>query len=131
MNRISAFQIFSNVVFALYIRELKNRFVPYRLGYLWAFIDPMAHVFAISLFYFFGLKSATVSGIAPPLLIITGIIPYQFFQFTLVTNMRAVENNLGLFNYKRVKPADAVTARVLLECTINLRNRCDLGIPAP
>ena len=120
IEKPTPFRIQNMVVFALFIREMKNRFVPYRLGYFWAFIDPMAHVLAISIFYLVGLKSSSIAGIPAPLIIVTGVVPFQFFQFTMVSNMRAVETNLGLFNYQRVKPSDAVTARILLESVITL-----------
>ena len=118
MTKPTALQIHNTVVFALLVRELKTRFGKYRLGYFWAIFDPMAHVLIISFLYVWGFRASQISGISAPLLVLTGIVPFDLFRNTVVACLRSVEANLGLFTYRRVKPSDDVTARVLLELLI-------------
>ena len=44
------FEIQKAVVFALFVRELKTRFGKYRLGYVWALLQPIAHVMVLSVY---------------------------------------------------------------------------------
>ena len=111
------FEIQKAVVFALFVRELKTRFGNYRLGYLWALLEPMAHVIVLSVIWS-ALGRNQFYGIPIPLFLATGIVPYLFFQKTSSLCMNAIDANRGLFNYRQVRPVDPVIARVLLESII-------------
>jgi capsular polysaccharide transport system permease protein len=101
------------VVFALFIRELKTRFGKYRLGYVWAVLEPMAHVIVLSIIWsVMGRKE--FDGIPLPLFLATGIVPFLFFQKTTAQCMHAIEANRGLFNYRQVRPIDPVLSRIIL-----------------
>lgn len=113
----TSLEIQKAVVFALFVRELKTRFGKYRLGYVWALIEPMAHVIAIS-FIWHAMGHADFAGIPVALFLATGIIPYLFFKKTTTLCMGAVEANRGLFNYRQVRPVDPVLARIILESMI-------------
>ncbi len=107
------------MLFALLVRELKTRFGHYRLGYLWALIEPAAHV--LVLFVIFGyVFKRTLPGIDYPVFFTTGIVPYFMFNHMVTRGMGAVSANIGLFAYRQVKGADALIARMLLEGLIHL-----------
>lgn len=115
----SSFQIQRDVVFALFIRELKTRFGVYRLGYFWAVLEPVIHIAII--LAIFGIRSKKViPGIDVPVFLITGFVPFFMFRNIVNKVMSAVDANKGLFSYRQVKPLDAMIARTMLEGIIYL-----------
>lgn len=102
---------------ALFFREIRTRFGKYRLGYLWAILEPAAHLFILLAIFRF-IVSRTMTDISFPVFLLNGIIPYLLFSSIVKRSLKAIEANQGLFNYRPVKPVDTVIARVLLETTI-------------
>ncbi|RQW87467.1 MAG: ABC transporter permease [Geobacter sp.] len=113
----TAIQIQKSVVFAFFIRELKTRFGNYRLGYLWALLEPLGHVLVITVI-FGALGRRTMPGIDYPLFIITGLFPFLFFRHVWTRSAEAVNSNRALLAYRYVQPLDNIWARVLLELLI-------------
>ncbi len=110
------------MVFALFIREIKTRFGAYRLGLIWAFLEPMTFVVLLT-----GIRSLSRTGtlfageshgIPYPLFFTLGYIPYQLFSKLLSQGAAAVNANKGLFKYRQVRPIDALLARTVLETII-------------
>lgn len=113
-----AWQTQKQVVFALFLRELKSRFGGYRLGYFWAIGEPVAFIVVLSaLRLAFG--RGDIAGISFPLFFASGIIPFLFWQSTVTGSLSAVTANAALLNYRRVKPADTVVTRWLVEMLIS------------
>lgn len=113
----TALQIQNSVIFAFFIRELKTRFGKYRLGYLWAVLEPLGHILVIvALFGALGRK--TMPGIDYPLYIITGLFPFLFFKNVWARSAEAVDSNRTLLAYRYVQPLDNIWARALLELVI-------------
>ncbi|WP_198414646.1 ABC transporter permease [Chromobacterium phragmitis] len=104
-------------VHALFLRELKTRFGEYRLGYLWALLEPVAHM-VVMLAIIGYLLHRTMPDISFPIFLLCGIVPYALFSNIATRSLNAVEANRGLFSYRPVHPVDAVLARSLLECLI-------------
>lgn len=102
---------------ALFLREIKTRFGKYRLGYLWAALEPMAHML-ILLGIFGYVMHRTMPDISFPVFLINGIIPYFVFSSISTRSIGAIEANQGLFNYRPVKPIDTIIARTILETVI-------------
>ncbi len=113
----SGLEVQKAAVKALFLREIKTRFGKFRLGYLWAALEPMAHML-ILLGIFGYVMHRTMPDISFPVFLINGIIP--FFVFSNITNrsIGAIEANQGLFNYRPVRPVDTIIARALLETLI-------------
>jgi capsular polysaccharide transport system permease protein len=113
------FQIQKAVVFSLFIRELKTRFSRYRIGYLWALLQP-----TIQILFFYGLFSilhrSTFAEIELPMFLITGIMPWLFFNQMILRSVSAVSSNAGLFSFRHVKPLDTLISRTLLESVISI-----------
>ena len=59
-----------------------------------------------------------IAGVPLALFFATGIVPYYFFQTNISQSLNVIQNNLGLMNYKVVKPADPVLAKCILELLI-------------
>ncbi|HGF0772042.1 TPA: ABC transporter permease [Kluyvera georgiana] len=113
----SGLEVQQAVIKALFMREIKTRFGKYRLGYLWAVLEPAAHLMVmVGIFGY--VMHKTMPDISFPVFLINGIIPY--FIFSNITNrcINAIEANQGLFNYRPVKPIDTVISRAILETVI-------------
>lgn len=113
----SGLEVQHAVIKALFMREIKTRFGKYRLGYLWAVLEPAAHLMVmVGIFGY--IMHRTMPDISYPVFLINGIVP--FFIFSNITNrcINAIEANQGLFNYRPVKPIDTVIARAGLETII-------------
>jgi capsular polysaccharide transport system permease protein len=102
------------VIYSLLLREVQTRFGKYRLGYFWAFLEPALHV-TVFFIVFMYIKQRQVAGMSTPMLLVTGILPFFLFRYIMTSGLAAISSNLQIFNYRRVKPADAVIARILLE----------------
>jgi capsular polysaccharide transport system permease protein len=121
-NQRSSLEVLKDVVFALFIREIKTRFGVYRLGLVWAFLEPMTFVIVISALRSIssggGLFSGESHGMPYPIFLLLGYIPFMLFSKLLTQGAAAVNANQGLFNYRQVRPIDAILARTLLEVLI-------------
>lgn len=102
------------VVFALMMREMKTRFGVYRLGYLWALLEPGIHIAVFAIIFGY-IAHRTMPGINFVVFLTTGIIPWLMFNSMLSRGMSAVTANQGLFSYRQVKPMDSILARMVLE----------------
>lgn len=99
---------------ALFLRELQTRFGHYRLGYLWALLEPSVQI-AFFVFVLGKVMSRVMPGIDYSLFMVNGMLPFFVFMSSCTRAISAVESNQGLFSYRPVKPIDAVIARTLLE----------------
>ncbi len=115
----SPWQIQRAVVFSIFIRELRTRFGRYRLGYLWAILEPISLIVILSAVrLIFGEDE--IAGLPFPVFFASGITAYLLFSHITTSSLYAVESNQGLFNYQRVKPFDVFFARALLELLISV-----------
>lgn len=106
--------VFRSVVKALFLREMKTRFGANRLGYLWAVLEPLAHVAVLSVIFGFSMRKA-LPGVDFPVFIATGILPWLLFTNIVTKSISAFDANRGLFAYRQVTPFAALAARTLVE----------------
>ncbi len=111
---INALHVQTRVVHAFILRETRTRFGRSKLGYLWAFFEPMAYI--VSLLAIFSVldRSAPINT-SLPLFFLTGIMPWLLFSRTLSAVFSSIESNAPLLTYPQVKILDIVLARVILE----------------
>lgn len=114
---ITSLSIQKRVVHALFLRELKTRFGTYRLGYLWALLEPIAHL-SVLLLIFGYVMSRAMPYIPFTVFLLNGLIPWFVFSGITSKSLTAVEANKGLFSYRPVLPIDAVLSRAVLELMI-------------
>lgn len=119
LTKRTPWQIQCDVVFALFLRELKTRFGAYRLGLVWAVLEPAAFVALLSFIRAINGSTET-AGLPTPIFFALGYIPFQLFSKLVTQSANAVNANRGLFSYRQVKPFDALIARALLEVLISL-----------
>ncbi|MBY6190500.1 ABC transporter permease [Microbulbifer agarilyticus] len=115
----SPWQIQRDVIHALLIREMKTRFGKWRLGYAWVLLEPAMHIMLLATIFSF-LGREFYPGIPTVLFMLAGIAPFICFSHSFGKGAVAVESNRGLFNYRQLRPFDAVLTRVLLEFAIYL-----------
>lgn len=102
------------IVSALLIREMSTRFGNKPGGYIWALLDPAAHVMLMT-FIFGAIAHAPPLGSSFPLFFATGYISFQFYQATLAQVSGALKSNKALLGYPNVAPIDTVVARYILQ----------------
>ena len=61
---------------------MKTRFGKFRLGYLWAVLEPLSYVLILSMIRMFFSNSA-IGGIDHPIFYTVGIMPFLFFQHSI------------------------------------------------
>lgn len=102
---------------ALFLRELQTRFGHYRLGYLWAILEPGLQVIFFLIIFGTIMERAT-PGMNYSLFLVNGMLPFFMFMRSATRALSTVESNRGLFSYRSVRPIDALIARIALETSI-------------
>lgn len=114
---LAGLSVQKRVVHALFLRELKTRFGAYRLGYLWALLEPVAHL-AVLMVIFGYIMSRAMPEISFMVFLINGLVPWFLFSNITSRSLSAIEANRGLLNYAPVHPVDTLVSRTLLESLI-------------
>ena len=87
------------MVHALFVREMKTRFVSYKMGYAWALIEPLSHVLILAaLFSARGAKE--IAGVPFVMFFLLGISPFLLFSKCMGQAIGTIEGNAGLFLYR-------------------------------
>lgn len=108
------FRTHVRVVGALLVREMASRFGSKPGGYLWAFLDPAAHITLLSLL-FGSISRRPVLGSSFPLFFATGFLAFQFYAAMSGYINGAVKSNRSLLSYPSVAPIDTILARLILQ----------------
>lgn len=118
MEKRSSFQIQLAVINALLHRELKTRFGQYRLGIVWALLEPLVQImFFMVMFHFRGMTG--VGGLELPVFLATGLAPFLYFNKVIGQAQGAVGANQNLFIYRQVRVLDVFLTRFLLEAVVS------------
>lgn len=118
-NLSRAWAIERKVIFALFLRELKGRFGRYRLSYFWAIAEPLAFLVVLSAVRVM-MGRSDIAGLPFPVFFAAGLLPFFLFTHIVNNSLGAIESTMGLLNYQRVKPADALIAKIILEVLVTL-----------
>lgn len=120
MTARTAWQIQKTVFYALFIREAQTRFGRFRLGYFWAFIEPLSHIIILSLLFSIIRDRSAFFDVPFPVFFATGILSFFLFQKTVLNSLGSVRANQNLFGYRQVKPIDSIFVRAFLEIVVTL-----------
>jgi len=101
------------------MRETISRYGDHKLGFLWAFIEPLLFVVLIGGTMAF-LRNDSPSGMPLVPFVITGFVPFIMFRNTMNQLRSAVTSNKSLLGFPQVTIFDAIIARVLLESAVML-----------
>lgn len=102
------------VVGALLVREMATRFGSKPGGYVWALLDPTAHILLLTTI-FQTIAHTPALGTSFALFFATGYIAFQFYQAMTGYLNAAVKANKALLSYPNVAPIDAIVARFVLQ----------------
>lgn len=102
------------VIGALILRTAQTRFGHTSVGYLWALIEPIAHVAVMSVVYWAINRQDPVGGNVL-LFFVTGVLPFFLFQKTALHVGAALRSNQMLLRFPLIHALDIVTSRGLLE----------------
>lgn len=88
----SGFEVQKVTVEALFLREIRTRFGKFRLGYLWAILEPSAHLL-ILLGILGYVMHRTMPDISFPVFLLNGLIPFFIFSSISKRSIGAIEAN--------------------------------------
>ena len=95
-------------------RERATRFSGGAMGYLWAYLTPLAWI-ALVVMLFKVLQHSPSINVAPELFVATGILPYVLFRQTSSSMIRTVIANRYMLYFKPVSVTELLLASALLE----------------
>ncbi len=102
------------IVSALLIREMSTRFGNKPGGYIWALLDPVAHVLMLTVI-FSAIAHLPPLGSSFTLFFATGYVGFHFYQGTMGYMSDALKANRALLSYPNVAPIDTLVARLVLQ----------------
>lgn len=103
------------VIYAIMLREIHTRFGHTRLGYLWAFLEPIGHLATL------GVVFAALNHAPPPvgdnlfLFYITGLIPFLMFSHVAQHVMQVADDGNAMLRLPVIKRTDVMLAQGLLQ----------------
>lgn len=110
------FDVLRTSLKAFFLREMKNRFTQFRLGYFWAVFEPVSQVLIMLAIHGLLLGHRhNLYGENPVLFFVLGVIPFLMFQHGVDRCIGAIEGGGGLYNYRQIKPIDIILVRVAIE----------------
>jgi len=105
------------VIGALVLRETMTRYGEYKVGFLWAFIEPMLLVVVLSVI-FAGMGTKIPGGMPIAVFMITGFLPFAIIRDTMQQLTQAISSNNSLMAFPQVTTFDVIVARALLELAV-------------
>lgn len=103
----------TRVIIALLMREVASTDSRSSLGFLWQFIEPVAAIALMTVFFQFMMRLPPL-GTNFPLFYITGVLPFQAFQSVSAKVSIAIKYSRPLLEFPSVRVVDALAARFLL-----------------
>jgi capsular polysaccharide transport system permease protein len=107
----------ARVVRALMLREVRTLYGRHRLGYLWAFFEPITHIGFWFLLWIFVQRGHVVHDMPPLVFLSCGLIPFFCFKNVAGFVQGAIASNNALLQFPPVKQIDTVISRFLLKST--------------
>jgi len=106
------------VVNALILRETKTRYGDYKIGFLWALIEPLVGV-SVFVAIFSNLRNDDPSGMPLVPFMLVGFICYSFFRDPWGAMQRAISSSRHLLTFPQVTTFDIIVAKGILEVLVN------------
>jgi len=114
-----AITVQGRVLGALVLREMRARYGRSQIGYLWALLEPLGYVVALTIVFSYAERPAPY-GNSLPLYFALGVIPFKLFMGLANQLTSAMMSNQALLTYPIVKEFDTVVARFLLEAITSI-----------
>jgi len=107
------------VIYALILREVKVRYGPLKIGFLWGLIEPILFVGVLSIIFYIR-RDSVVYGMPLLVFLLTGIIPFLLFRNTMSRTLTGAQQNKALLHFPQINPFEIVVARSILEFVVVL-----------
>jgi len=104
------------VIFALLLRELQSKYND-KLGLGWAFIQPFAFIFILSVIRAF-ISGSEAHGVPVVIFMMIGMLGIQSFLVTINTVSGAIKKNRPLYAFRQVQPIASIITSGFLEFAI-------------
>lgn len=111
---IKGLHLQARVVHALILREVRTLHGRHRLGYLWAFFEPLMHIGFWFLLWIFLHRGHAIHDMTPLLFLSCGLVPFMAFMNLSGFIQSAISANSSLLQFPPVKQIDTIIARFLL-----------------
>ena len=108
-------KIQSDVIRALYYREILTRISKLRFGLIGILLEPIGLILIWLLLFGFRRGFVPVFSLDLIIFLTIGNIIFQMFSSISKRSVYSISSNQALFNYSRVKPFDTIIARALVE----------------
>ena len=105
------------VIYALVMRETKTRYGDHKIGFLWAFIEPMTLILVLTAMYK-AMGTQEQSGMPMIVFMTTGFLSFMIFRDTMTQLINAISANQSLLAFPQVTTFDVIMARALLELAV-------------
>ena len=107
------------VIHALVLRETKTRYGEHKIGFLWAFIEPLMFV-AIMAAVFSSMHGDSPGGMPVVTFMISGFVPFVIFRDLMQQMQGAIAQNRSLLAFPQVTTFDVIVARGVLDFLVLL-----------
>lgn len=105
------------VLNALILRETKTRYGNYKIGFLWALIEPLVGV-SVFVAIFANLRNDNPGGMPLVPFMLVGFICYALFRDPWGSMQGAISNSRSLLTFPQVTTFDVILARGILEVMV-------------
>ena len=112
-------EIQSSVMLGLLVREYNFKIGDSRIGWFWILTEPIVQVAALSGLWYVARVQAILD-VPVALFITTGLVSFSFFRECISYVPRIVSQSTPLFDFRQVKPFDAMLARFILNTLITI-----------
>jgi ABC-type polysaccharide/polyol phosphate export permease len=99
-----------HILRSMVVKDLKDKYVDSVLGIIWALINPVLTILAIS-FVFTKVLKTDISHY--PLMVLSGLLPWIFFVGSICESATSMKKNTGMLS-QFVFPRDMIPASVVL-----------------
>jgi len=107
------------VINALVLRETKTRYGNYKIGFLWALLEPLVGV-SIFVAIFAGLRQDNPGGMPLVPFMLIGFLCYSLFKDPWTRMQGALSQSRNLLVFPQVTTFDVILARGVLEVSVGL-----------
>ncbi len=106
------------VINALVLRETKTRYGNYKIGFLWALIEPLVGV-SVFVAIFANLRNDNPGGMPLVTFMLVGFICYGLFRDPWNSMQGAISNSRNLLTFPQVTTFDVIMSRGILQVLVS------------
>lgn len=108
--------MFGRSLWAFLLRDFRNRYGAFRLGYFWAIMEPAVNVaIMVGIHALIRGSGHPIYGDSPIWFFTLGCVPFFMFSHAVSSATNTFNSSRGLFNYRQIRPVDIVIAKALIE----------------